>query len=232
MAGYACDLNGIKAVVLDMDGTVIHTTVDFTKMKIRMVEELSAKGVPVSILDPKDTIVNNLKRVREYMVESGRWGELAGIEERVASMMDQTEMELVSNTIAVEGARETIERLRERGYLVGLLTRGSRRYATAALHYAGLEGLFDAQIFRDDYPEHEAKPNALALRRMAERLGVRVEECLMVGDHLMDMECALSTSAPFAGVLTGSYKKEDWATKGCPCVVNSVKDVTALLGAD
>jgi len=132
-------------------------------------------------------------------------------------------------TRPINGARETILELKDMGYEVGLLTRGSRRYATAAMQVAGLDGILEERLFRDDYPEREAKPNGIALRRIAERLDVRPEECLMVGDHLIDLKCARSANASFAGVLTGAFGDDDWRREGCPCVIDSVGEVPSLL---
>jgi len=215
---------------MDLDGTLIHTTVDFTRMKERMVEELSALGIPRELMDVQQTVARNMGAVHAYLSAQGRDAEWPAIEARVGEMMERTEMEKVHLTRPVDGARNVLLELRRRGYRVALLTRGSRRYATAALRYAGLdEGLFEALIFRDDYPEREAKPNAIAIQRIAERLGVRPEECLMVGDHLIDLACARSSSAGFAGVLTGAFKEEDWQREGCLCVVGSVGEVLDLL---
>jgi phosphoglycolate phosphatase len=141
----------------------------------------------------------------------GREGEIAGIDRRVTELMNQTEMERVSETVPVPGAREALREIRELGLRTGLLTRGSREYALAALRYAGLSDELEAIVCRDDYPEEEAKPNGKALYRVAALLDVEARECLLVGDHLIDLNCARSASAPFIGVLTGAFGEENWS---------------------
>lgn len=231
MGWGSCDARSVRAVIMDLDGTLIHTTVDFSRMKVRMIEALVERGIPPEVMDLRQTVVGNMNAVHEHLVRQGNEGEWKDVEALVGEMMERTEMERVHLTRPVDGARPAMEELRRRGYRVALLTRGSRRYATAALGYAGLDGgLFEELIFRDDYPEREAKPNGIALRRIAERLGVRPEECLMVGDHLIDLACARSSAAGFAGVLTGSFKEADWQREGCPCVVASVAELLDLLG--
>jgi phosphoglycolate phosphatase len=217
---------------MDLDGTLIHTTVDFTRMKERMIVELEGRGVPRDVMDPRQTVAINMSRVHQHLASTGREAEWGEVEAMVTEMMERTEMEKVHLTRPVDGAREVILELRRRGYRVALLTRGSRRYATAALRYAGLEGLLEEHLFRDDYPEREAKPNGIALRRIAERLGVRPEECLLVGDHSMDLHCARASRGGFAGVLTGAFREEDWRREGCPCVISSVGEVLDLLRTD
>jgi|GEM_PF-3604827 len=41
----------LRGVVLDLDGTLVNTTVDFGLMKRRVVASLIAQGIPSSVLD-------------------------------------------------------------------------------------------------------------------------------------------------------------------------------------
>ncbi len=220
----------IEAVVFDLDGTLIHTSVDFRKMKQRLLEELTRRGVKLTLLDPQDTIVNNLDRGIKDLASRGRGAEEMDLRDEVGRLMDLTEMEKVSETRPVGGAGDCLRILEEHGLMIGLLTRGSRAYALAALRNAGLKQGFDAMVCRDDHPEEEAKPNGKAMERVASLLGIPSENCLMVGDHSMDLTCARSTSAQFVGVLTGSFDWRDWKKCDCPTVIASVDELPALLG--
>lgn len=223
------NLSGIKSIVFDMDGTLIHTTVDFRKMKGALVLRLETMGVPPHLRDPRDVIATILPAAESYLISEGRDGDLPSLRTWISEVMNRTELERVEETTPVRGAREVLPLLRERGYRLGLLTRGSRAYASEALRVAGLDIGFDAVVCRDDYPETEAKPNGVAMKRMADMLGVPVEQCLLVGDHLIDLSCARSSSARFVGVLTGAFGKEDWERAECVDVVDSVLSLPDLL---
>ncbi len=99
----------------------------------------------------------------------------------------------------------------------------------AALHHAGLGFRFDATICRDDFSEDEAKPNGKAMVRMAGMLRLRPEDCVLVGDHAMDLSCARSSSAGFIGVLSGTFRRDDWSRHGCEVVIESVEALPRLL---
>jgi phosphoglycolate phosphatase len=73
-----------------------------------------------------------------------------------------------------------LRELRSRGYRIGVLTRGCREYAETALRIAGISDLLDAVVARDDHPEVEAKPSPIAMRHMAEAVGVRPDEITYV----------------------------------------------------
>ncbi|MCL2510083.1 MAG: HAD hydrolase-like protein, partial [Methanomassiliicoccaceae archaeon] len=70
--------------------------------------------------------------------------------------------------------------------------------------------LFDAVVARDDYPEDEAKPSPKAMVNLGNRMGVRAEEVLFLGDHKIDWLTARDSGAGFYGVLTGGFRREDW----------------------
>ncbi len=220
----------IEAVILDLDGTLVHTTVDFSRMKVRLFARMEEMGVPKAVMDPSRTVTENMSMVHSYLASSGRIKGWEAIERLAGEMMQQTEMERVHLTRPVDGARESILELRRRGLRVGLLTRGSRLYATAALKQAGLDGILEELMFRDDHGEREAKPNPIALRRIASKLGTNVEKCLMVGDHSIDSTCAAGAGAAFVGVLTGAFDEEDWRRLGCCHVIGSVADLPNALG--
>lgn len=230
--GTMTDYSNVRAVVFDMDGTIINSTVDFRKMKKGMIQELGAMGVPTSLLDPGQTIVVLISRVEAYFVSEGRGEELPRLRAWVNDLMNRTELERVEETTPVDGARDVLLLLRRRGYRLGLLTRGSRAYAVEALRVAGIDIGFDVMVCRDDYPEEEAKPNGLAMKRICQMMGTPVEECLLVGDHLIDLSCARSSASKFLGVLTGAFKEEDWGENECFDVIDSVRSLPSLLRID
>jgi phosphoglycolate phosphatase len=67
------------------------------------------------------------------------------------------------------------------------------------------------------------------MERIAEKLGCRSEECVFIGDHPMDFECAKASGAKFIGVLTGSTDREKWSLAGCEAVIESIADVPKWL---
>jgi phosphoglycolate phosphatase len=221
----------VKGTIFDLDGTLVHTTVDFRLMKRKLFEVFIEEGIPSYLLDEKTTMSRSLALMRQYVIENGDAGDLERIGAAVTRSMNGTEMEGVGGTKAIEGALGCLRSLQERGIKIGLLTRGSRAYAEAALHHAGIDIPFNAMVCRDDHPEEEAKPNGKALERTMALMEVRPQECLLVGDHAMDMECAASASVHFLGVLTGSFTRADWERYGCRSIIGSVGDLIGYLDA-
>ncbi|MGI8554437.1 MAG: HAD family hydrolase [Dehalococcoidia bacterium] len=90
-------------------------------------------------------------------------------------------------------SRQTLLALRARGYPIGLL---SNTWWAAAWHNAdlaahGLNDLLDELIYTSDLPH--SKPHPSVFEEAARRLGVRPENCVMIGDRpIDDIQGALS----------------------------------------
>ncbi|MGD0056634.1 MAG: HAD family hydrolase [Methanomassiliicoccales archaeon] len=220
----------IKAVVFDLDGTLINSMIDFQLMREQVISYLLANGVPSDILNVNDTVTNNLNQFRDFMRVRKQEIMLDRMEHEMNSLLIQVELMNIDRTTQVSGAEEVIRNLRGAGYRMGLLTRGSRTYAMKALDVSGLnDRCFEVVVCRDDFSASEAKPNGRAMERAAEALGLSPKECLMIGDHPMDMQCASTAGSTFVGVLSGWSDAEKWEKKGCGNVIKSIADLPLWL---
>lgn len=83
-------------------------------------------------------------------------------------------------------AASTLRLLRERGYRLGLLsnTWWAADWHNADLVMHGLAGLLDAIVYTSDLPH--SKPHRSVFAEVARRLGINPDECVMVGDRMVD----------------------------------------------
>ncbi|MCL4507766.1 MAG: HAD-IIIA family hydrolase [Chloroflexi bacterium] len=82
-----------------------------------------------------------------------------------------------------------LNQLRGVGYKLGIITNGSYQSQTAKLNYSGLMSQVDIALISEE--EEIKKPEVVIFRRAADRLGVKAEECVFVGDNpLADIEGA------------------------------------------
>lgn len=209
-----------------MDGTLLDTDVDYAKMANLIFDEMVAMGVPEEVIDRKGGSKFNIESGVKWMACNDMGHRIYEIHGRIAKAARDVEMENVALAKPFPGALGLLKNLKDRGYSVGVLTRGCREYAEAALDIACVDGCLDAIVARDDFPEEEAKPSPKAMYHLAKALGVEPGEILYVGDHAFDYLCAKGAGAGFVGVLTGSYGENDWDMLS-PCIetVESVADL-------
>lgn len=211
----------IKAVVFDLDDTLVLSTVDYGKFKKMVIDRIVSHGEPRAMYRPDETVVAITARYDKRMQEAGlpdeerkrRLSELDRI-------MDEVEMERAPETRAIPGAVQLLELLRSRGIKVGILTRGCESYAASALSSAGLAGLVDAVECRNS--ETKAKPDPESYLRLVSRMGVGKGHTFFVGDHPIDARCAADAGVPFVAVGTGDVPSDDLRAAGCVAVFSDV----------
>jgi len=223
------DLRGLRAVVFDMDGTLIQSTIDFHEMNRQVAETLLQHGLPQDILDPSGRVNESIVRAYAYFKMHSQDGWAERLEADLNRVSAEVEMARVEETLAVPGAASALEYLQRWGIGAAVLTRGSRAYTERALRAAGLEGCFHTVLCRDDHPLTEAKPNPLALQRVFRSLSLSNLSCLFVGDHETDYLCARGAETPFAAVLTGSHGLDVWERLRPEVLMQSVADLPGVL---
>jgi phosphoglycolate phosphatase len=221
--------NGLKAVIFDMDGTLIRSTIDFRRMNQGVADTLLQHGLPKDILDPSGKVNESIVRAYSYFKIHSHEGWAQALERDLNRVSLEVEMTHVEDSREVPGTADTLRYLRSKDIRTAVLTRGSRAYTEKALQAAGLNDKFEIVLCRDDHPLTEAKPNPLALRRVYDGLGLKGGECLFVGDHDTDLLCAQGAGSPFAAVLTGSFSAEMWKPLSPDVILDSVAELPRLL---
>jgi phosphoglycolate phosphatase len=218
----------IKAVLFDLDGTLIESTIDFTKMKHQMRIFLANYGVAFSSLHQNATTQQIIEHARTSMKDQDySIREIYHVFENVKRIMDEVEMENASKTQPIPGVLNVINQLSLKGIRIAVVTRGCRNYASLTLKSSQLLKLIDLLVARDDVTN--PKPHPLHLQYAMNALGVTPRECVMVGDTLMDGLCAKRAEVPFIAVLTGHNREEEFKQNGYTNILNSVSDLPTLI---
>jgi phosphoglycolate phosphatase len=103
------------------------------------------------------------------------------------------------------GARELVDWLLDRDYLVAVATGKSRRGLDIALEGTGLAGRFHASRCAD---ETFSKPHPEMLLQIMDELGVGGVDTLMVGDTEYDIQMASNAGANALAVCYGVHDRE------------------------
>ena len=217
-----------KGIVFDLDGTLIHSNVDFIKMKEKMIALLLENGTPEGTLSPLMTTVD-IMRITEAFWEKQGASNLKRTKLRleIEDAMNQVELEAVETVLEVPGAKKAIEILFQQGYKLAVLTRGHHVYAEKALQKTGMLGYFEIIFGRGETPKPKPYPEALLYT--AQTLSLGRSEILFIGDHHIDLTCAMSAKVPFIGVQTGHRGEESWGDRKPSILLKSVKDIPAFL---
>jgi HAD superfamily hydrolase (TIGR01549 family) len=214
-------VNHPKAIVFDLDGTLIHSIIDFVKMKQRMIQILEKNGISEGILTPNETTVITLEKTENIWNKAGK-----PIKERIEvrttlnDVMNEEELNAIPQIMEVEGATKAIRDLKEKGYKLAILTRSHHAYAIEALQKIEAHEYFEVILGRDETPKPKPYPEALG--HMAKLLKLKMDEIVFVGDNHIDYQSAENSGCLFIGVRTGSRHRDPWEGKEPEIHIESV----------
>jgi len=217
----------VKAVVFDLDGTLMESRIDYEKMGNMIKELLISMGLPEPMED----------RRKVYRVIRGGAATLLAYGLPEASLeAAMAEMETIMNAVELEGldaitlkphARETVEELHLEGVGLGVATRSHREYALRCLERHGILRFFIHVVARDDVPY--PKPDPRHLLYTIELLGVEPGEALFVGDTTTDLETADAAGVEFVGY----WRDDAWAQRlmdeGCTRMIRDLRELPRLV---
>jgi len=217
--------------MFDLDGTLIISTIDFTKFRTRLMKFMNQKGANMDNYDIRELTVTMISKFEKEMRNKG------ASEEAVESYLDEidvflNEIELknIKMTRAAPGAEELLRVLRDRGIKIGILTRGSPEYSEMALEISGLRKYIDEIVARDRSSGIAPKPNTESARALARRLGVALEESIMVGDYSIDFICATDSGMRFYGIASNEESMKSLVECGCNEIIDNLYRLREKVG--
>ena len=211
----------VEAVVFDYDGTLVDLNIDFEAMR-RAVDSLlnSYRLDPSAFKD-----LHILEAVDEAVQLLSREDPKAGrsLYEKAMKLLTDQEVKAAKRGKMLPGAVEILGALRDLGIKVGIITRNCDQAVRIAFPQIG--GMCDVFIPRDGVAQ--VKPHPAHLTLALEMLGVQnPESCLMVGDHVIDIEAGRRIGMKTAGVLTGHTTRQQFIEAGADFVL---EDATKVL---
>ncbi len=187
-------------IVFDLDGTLVDSQHDFPRLRKTVVRLAEKYGVTPGRLSITET-VNRLMRDATAILHQQNLpdAQIFRFENEVNEAIDNIEMEALPRTKATPNAGAVLKALTDRGFRLGLLTRSSDHFARSALLKTGLGPYFP--FLRSRSSPGPVKPSPEALRLLLETMGVPPDRAVLVGDQLLDLECAVAARVKFYGVM-------------------------------
>lgn len=187
-------------IVFDLDGTLVDSQHDFPKLRKTVVRLAEKYGVTPGRLSITETVVRLLRDATAILHQQNvPEGQIFRFENEVNEAIDSIEMEALPRTKAAPNAATVLKALTDQGFRLGLLTRSSEHFARAALLKTDLAPFFP--FLRSRSSPGPVKPSPEALRLLLGVMGIPTDRAVLVGDQLLDLECAVAARVKFYGVL-------------------------------
>jgi phosphoglycolate phosphatase len=195
-----------KAVIFDLDGTLLNTSKDIHKV---LSDTLAHFSLPsISLEQTIEYVGNGAKKLVERAMPQDKLNELQPVYEYYAEHFAACDNSL---TCLYEGEEDVLNELKKRGVKLALIT-NKPQAATDGVYAKHLSKFnFDIVIGQDDMP---LKPNPQSTNWTIEKLGVKKCDCLFVGDGETDVQTAANSGIDCVSVLWGYRSREQLEAAG------------------
>ena len=192
----------IKAIVMDMDGTITKFNLDFMSFRRRALKELEK----MNLRTPDMTDQLSLSVILDKLRGKVDANTFRGIRDKIYGMIEEIELKAATEVTLYPGAVDTLRKLRSQSMKIGLVTNNGRKGTELTLSRYRLEGLFDGVVTRDDCDD--MKPAAEPVLRILNKMNVASSEAILIGDGVMDIMAARAAGIRSVAVATGPFKSD------------------------
>lgn len=197
----------VKAVVVDLDGTLLDTARDLAEAANRMLQDLGRPAAAVETI--KSYIGNGISRLVKRALTGSMDGEPdAALFERALPLYQKHYAEVLTlHTNPYPGVKEGLEALRDAGFRLACITNKAEKFTLPLLKEMGLLDFFELVLSGDTLPKK--KPDPLPLLYAAEKFGTTPAQVLLIGDSLNDVQAARAAGCPVFCVPYGYNRGRD-----------------------
>ena len=217
----------IKAVVIDLDGTLLDTAPDLAHAAELMMAELGMPPVPLASI--KTYIGNGVSRLVKRVLTGSMDAEPdAALFARAYPIYQKhygANVSLYSRPFP--GVVEGLQALRAMGMHVACITNKAEVFTIPLLRDTGLLDYFELVLSGDTLPKR--KPDPLPLLHACKHFGVEPGELLLIGDSLNDTQAARAAGSPVFCVPYGYNRGRPVAELDLDAVVPSLLEASKLI---
>ncbi|MDX1505884.1 MAG: HAD family hydrolase [Spongiibacter sp.] len=198
----------LKAVLFDLDGTLLDTATDFTRVLNGLLNEHERplqhyEAVRRRVSDGARAVVN---------LGFGIDPDHPDFAALLAAFLDRYETQIAVETTLFPGMDAQLRKLEAQGLKWGIVTNKPSRFTEPLLRALDLDGRCGSAICPDHVTHRKPDPEPIYLA--CKELGVNPKEAVYVGDHRRDIDAGrnagMATIACAFGYISEGESVEDW----------------------
>lgn len=214
----------LRAVLFDMDGTLLDTAPDFVAVTQAMRAERGLPLLPEKQI--RDVVSGGARAMVVHAFDVDPMSQQ--FEDLRLEFLERYQNHCAVHTCLFEGMAELLEDIEQAGLLWGVATNKPLRFAEPIMRQLGLAERCAALLCPDHVARSKPEPDMLLLA--CQQMGLEPASVLFVGDDLRDIEAGRAAGNKTAAVRYGYIHPDDnpgyW---GADVVVDHPQDLRALL---
>jgi len=218
-----------KLLIFDLDGTLIDSVPDLANSVNYTLEQLNMKSYK------EDTIRQWVGNGASTLVKRALSGDIdisLDLDEELFNkaleiFLDYYSKHSCDNTIMYNNVKDTLESLKNKGYILTIVTNKPYDFIKPILKSLGIEDLFSYYIGADSLSVK--KPNPEPLLHICKKFGISIEQSVMIGDSKNDILAANSANIESIGVTYGYNYDEDISVYKPTLIIDDFKKLLISL---
>lgn len=215
----------IRAVLIDLDGTLLDTVPDLADAANAMLAELGRLTLPQDAI--RDFVGKGIPNLVGRCL--GYPGESAAPDALEALAVFKRHYAAVNGrrTRIYPGVIEGLEVMRAAGLKTACVTNKAAAFTEPLLEATGLSALLDMTVSGDTLAQK--KPHPLPFLHLCERFGIEPAEALVIGDSRNDVAGARAAGCKVVCVPYGYSEGEDVRDLGADAIVGTLEEAAQRL---
>jgi phosphoglycolate phosphatase len=217
----------VKAVMIDLDGTMLDTVADLAIAVNLLLQKVGRAPLPEALVRNfvGKGIANLVKRALVGALEGEP--DAALFELALPLYYDCYASVNGKHTVIYPGVRDGLDALKNAGFPLACVTNKSARFTLPLLEHMGLADYFKVVVSGDTLPKK--KPDPLPLTHACAELGIAPRDMLMIGDSMNDTIAARAAGCPVFCVPYGYNEGHDVRELDVDAIVETLFDATRLI---
>ncbi len=214
----------IRAVLFDLDGTLLDTAPDFVLVVNRLLNQYQQPALDADLI--RSQVSNGAKALVKLAFAMEE--EDPEFEIRRLQLLDLYLQHIADYTRPFSGIELLIQKLDQHQIVWGIATNKPARYTNPLMQALNMQ----PPPFSVICPDHvsRAKPDPESLLLASQQLNCSPDQIIYVGDHLRDIECGKRagsiTIAAAYGYIDQNDSPENW---NADYLVNSAEDIWPIV---
>ena len=217
----------VKAVMIDLDGTLLDTAKDLAVAVNLMLKQLGRQPLDETLV--RTFVGKGIPNLVKRALAGALSGEpdAALLERALPLYLDCYAGVNGKYTTLYPGVQEGLEALERAGFPLACVTNKTGRFALPLLRQMRIDAYFEIVIAGDTLPQK--KPDPLPLTHTCRHFGIAPAQMLMIGDSLNDAQAARAAGCPVFCVTYGYNEGIDVRELDVDAIVGSLLETTRLI---
>jgi phosphoglycolate phosphatase len=217
----------VGGVLIDLDGTLIHTGPDLARAVNLMMRDLGRRGYP------EEKVLNWVGNGAVTLIHRALTGSRDGqadpdLYERGHDSFHHHYLEGVcEHSEPYPDVVEALKTLSDQGFRLACVTNKPERFTCPLLKELELLSFFEAVVSGDTLSVK--KPDPMPLHHVCERFGLTAEQAVLVGDSVTDITAAQAAGMPVICVSYGYNQGMDLTKYRPDAIIDSFKELSSLI---